>query len=113
MIAFGVVPFDWRLHRARSAAAWVVQVGPLFIAGGLKHRRKDMIVDETLIKHMVDRFLGWKLPETFNPDGGVSFTRIANPNTEYQHEYKPVGTNLLSATEADAMVRHMLDGLPQ
>lgn len=21
------------------------------------------------IKHMVNRFLGWKLPENFNPDG--------------------------------------------
>jgi hypothetical protein len=30
------------------------------------------------IKYMVDRFLGWRLPENFNPDGGISFTRIGN-----------------------------------
>ncbi len=26
---------------------------------------------EDQIKHMTDRFLGWKLPETFSPDGGI------------------------------------------
>lgn len=55
------------------------------------------------IKHMVDRFLGWKFPESINPDGGLSFDfRV----------HKPVGTNLLSATEADAMVRYMIEGMP-
>ena len=28
------------------------------------------ITDEQ-IKYMRDRFLGWKLPEGFNPDGGI------------------------------------------
>jgi hypothetical protein len=27
------------------------------------------------IKHMTERFLGWKLPENFNPDGGISAAR--------------------------------------
>lgn len=68
---------------------------------------------EAQIKHMVDRFLGWRLPESFNPDGGVSFTKVSNPGTPHAHTYAPVGTNLLSATEADAMVRHMIDGMPK
>ena len=25
------------------------------------------------IKHLVDRFLGWRLPENFQPDCGISF----------------------------------------
>lgn len=61
---------------------------------------------EAQIKHMVDRFLSWKLPKTFNPDGGVSYSP---PRADSE----PVGTNLFTATEADAMVRHMLDGLPE
>lgn len=64
------------------------------------------------IKHMVDRFLAWKLPESFNPDGGVTFTKFANQGTPYQHKYEPSGTNILDARQADAMVRYMLDGLP-
>lgn len=54
------------------------------------------------IKHMVNRFLAWKLPDDFGPDGGVSKA----PGSQ------PVGTNLLTATQAEAMVRHMLEGMP-
>ncbi len=65
------------------------------------------------IKHMVDRFLSWKLPEHFNPDCGINFDANAaiklNPRN---HKFEPIGTNLFSATQADAMVRHMLEGLP-
>lgn len=28
---------------------------------------------EAQIKHMVERFLNWRLPENFNPDAGISF----------------------------------------
>jgi hypothetical protein len=61
-----------------------------------------------LIKHMVDRFLAWKLPQSFNPDGGVSFTKVANEGTPYARKYEPIGTNLFDAVQAEAMVRHML-----
>lgn len=64
------------------------------------------------IKHMVQRFLAWKLPEHFNPDGGISFDSIANEGTPREFRRKPVGTNLLSATDAEAMVRHMIKDLP-
>lgn len=66
------------------------------------------------IKHMVNRFLAWKLPENINPDGGLSFTRTHSENSPWgPQKYEPSGTNLLDATQAEAMVRHMLDGLPQ
>lgn len=67
---------------------------------------------EDQIKHMVDRFLNWKLPEHFNPDGGVSFEPFGNAGTPHQYERQPFGTNLLDATQADAMVRHMIEGMP-
>lgn len=60
------------------------------------------------IKHMVDRFLSWKLPENFNPDGGISVRR---PNYPRHIPWEPTGTNLLDATQAEAMVRHMIEGL--
>jgi hypothetical protein len=64
------------------------------------------------VKHMVDRFLCWKLPENFSPDGGIQFdadgAKKLNP---INARYEPSGTNLFDATQADAMVRHMLDGM--
>ena len=73
------------------------------------------------IKHMTNRFLMWKLPENFNPDGGISFKPTFNDSPEAMKmlgitepmKHNPSGTNLLGYTEAEAMVRHMLEGLPQ
>lgn len=67
---------------------------------------------EEQIKHMVNRFLNWKLPENFNPDGGVSFKRTFNEHLPVPSKYEPSGTNLLDAAQTDAMVRHMIEGLP-
>lgn len=64
------------------------------------------------IKHMVDRFLMWKLPDDFNPDGGISFQRMFNEHTPWPRKAEPVGTNLFDAQQAEAMVRHMLEGMP-
>lgn len=70
---------------------------------------------EDQIKHMVNRFLGWTLPENFSPDGGISFKRLEN---HHHHPAAspfypmPTGTNLLDAAQAEAMVRHMLQDLP-
>ena len=60
------------------------------------------------IKHMVDRFLMWKLPDNFSPDNGISAVR---PNYAPEVSWEPTGTNLLDATQAEAMVRHMVEGL--
>lgn len=67
---------------------------------------------EAQIKHMVDRFLGWSLPQNFTPDGGISFERTGNTGTPHEYENRPSGTNLLDATQAEAMVRYMVDGMP-
>jgi hypothetical protein len=61
------------------------------------------------IKHMVDRFLGWKLPEDFNPDGGISFKKTFNDHRpEWNCKHEPMGTNLLDARQAEAMVRYLI-----
>lgn len=62
------------------------------------------------IKYMTDRFLGWHLPENFSPDGGISFTRHKNPWGGFYPG--PYGTNILDATQAEAMIRHLVEGLP-
>lgn len=71
-------------------------------------------MNEAQIKYMVDRFLAWKLPESFNPDGGISFKRTFNEHMPFgPQKHEPSGTNLFDATQADAMVRHMIDGMPE
>lgn len=60
---------------------------------------------------MVSRFLGWKLPENFSPDCGISFSREVNggPRTG---AWWPTGTNLFDATQAETMINYLLEGLP-
>src|SRR5271168_2436642 len=74
----------------------------------LRDRERD-----ALVKHMVNRFLEWRLPEHFSPDAGISF----NPkyNAEFNAargkppaRHQPMGTNLFDATQAEEMVRYML-----
>ncbi len=69
------------------------------------------------IKHMVNRFLGWRLPESFQPDAGITFK--PEYNVEYNASrgvpparHQPSGTNLFDATQAEAMVRYMIEGMP-
>jgi len=64
------------------------------------------------IKHLVERFLQWKLPDNFNPDGGISFKKTFNENTPWPMKNEPVGTNLLDYTQAEQMVRYMIEGMP-
>ena len=72
---------------------------------------KEPAVTDEQIKHMVQRFLAWKLPENFNPDAGIRFDPVYNKGTNYEGRHQPSGTNLLDATQAEAMVRHLVDGL--
>lgn len=69
-------------------------------------------VTEGMVDHMVSRFLQWKLPEAFCPDGGISFKADYNENTPWPMRHEPVGTNLFDFGQASDMVRHMLEGLP-
>jgi hypothetical protein len=52
---------------------------------------------------MVGRFLGWKLPKDFAPDGGISFVESA---------WWPSGTNLLHAGQAKEMLQEVVGGAP-
>lgn len=74
----------------------------------LLQRNTDM---EDMIKHMVNRFLGWRLPDNFSPDAGISFKSTSHEGTPFERKNEPIGTNLFDATQAEAMVRHMLEGL--
>lgn len=60
------------------------------------------------IKKMVDRFLTWKLPADFSPDGGISFKPTFNDHLPTPMRHEPIGTNLFTAAQADAMIRHLL-----
>lgn len=68
---------------------------------------------EEQIKHMTNRFLGWKLPDNFNPDGGIKFEPIGNQGTEYEYRHTPSGTNLFDYTTASAMIKYLVEGLPE
>ncbi len=76
---------------------------------------------KTLIDKMVDRFLGWKLPQDFSPDAGISFARTFGQYVDgafvkdapRKMQDWPIGTNLLTADQARAMIEHLLDGALQ
>lgn len=77
---------------------------------GENHGAVKMTEDQ--IKHMISRFLFWRLPENFSPDAGISFKKMFNENTDRPMKHEPTGTNLFDVTQTEAMVRHMIDGLP-
>lgn len=52
---------------------------------------------------MVDRFLSWPLPKSFNPDGGISFDA-----GRVHPAHWPTGTNLFDYSQASEMLRHVL-----
>lgn len=70
-------------------------------------------MNDAQIKHMAEQFLRWKLPENFNPDGGISFEPIGNAGSQYEFKREPTGTNLFDYTQAKAMVESMVEGLPE
>lgn len=63
------------------------------------------------IRQMVDRFLAWKLPADFDPDGGISFKPTYKNSHGDPVRRDPSGTNLFTGVQAEAMVRHMLGAL--
>jgi len=62
------------------------------------------------IKTMVDRFLGWPLPEKFSPDCGITYTPIIYNGKIVS---RPIGTNLLNADQAKAMFEYVLAASPE
>lgn len=67
-------------------------------------------ITPAMIKHMVDRFLWWKLPANFSPDAGITFKAEYNEHTAHPMKHEPTGTNLFDATQAYEMVQHMVSG---
>lgn len=70
---------------------------------------------DDLVKHMTNRFLGWRLPEDFRPDDGISFEPFFNVEWNAKQgkppqRRTPTGTNLFTSTQAEAMVRYIIDG---
>lgn len=60
------------------------------------------------VQHMVNRFLNWKLPDDFAPDCGISFD--IDKCRFGSNVHFPSGTNLFTATQAEAMIRYILKG---
>lgn len=63
---------------------------------------------EEQINEMANRFLSWKLPADFNPDGGIHFEPTFPGLDGKRYSHNPTGTNLFTKTQAVAMIRHML-----
>ena len=61
------------------------------------------------IDGMVNRFLGWKLPQHFYPDCYVRFDR--EKASQSPHGW-PTGTNLLTAKQARKMFEHVMASTP-
>lgn len=58
-----------------------------------------------LAKAAADKFCGWKLPQDFYPDCHISFDR---EKASTQPHSWPIGTNLLTHAQAQAMFEHCL-----
>jgi len=65
-------------------------------------------LDRTLA-NMVDRFLNWRLPHDFAPDCGITFDGCKPDALGYAPSW-PVGTNLLTADQARAMIKYIIHG---
>ncbi len=74
--------------------------------------RQGFTLGEEQIKHMVNRFLGWKVPDDFGPDGGISFKPTHHDGTPWPKQWWPTGMSILTAIQAEAMLRYILEGMP-
>jgi len=71
----------------------------------------EQATETEMIDDMVSRFLSWKLPKGFQPDGGVVFIGAVGNVDAYVYDQPgrwPVGTNLFSADQAREMIINLL-----
>lgn len=61
---------------------------------------------EADISAIASRFLTWVVPDDFDPDGGIKY-EPGDPR-----HGRPCGTNILTAYQAEAMVRYILGMMP-
>lgn len=59
------------------------------------------------IEKATQRFLGWRLPEPWNPDGGISYKRPNYAHPPADHDW-PTGTNLFDYSQTKAMIEYIL-----
>ncbi len=107
-----LLPEERRLHCLKLAAESAAGDKPEEIIAAA--RQFSAFVDgnepaaPVVTDEMVDRFLGWHLPDNFAPDGGIKFdsTRL----TTHPELGMPTGTNLFDATQARAMLEYVVAG---
>lgn len=59
------------------------------------------------LRAAVDKFLCYRMPDDFYPDCGITFNRESL--APWKGVVWPVGTNLLTAAQAEDMLRAILD----
>lgn len=98
-------------HRdeARKTVRFVLKAHEHYLAMRSKDHSMGDDVQEVQIKRMVDRFLSWRLPENFSPDAGISFKPTFNDHLPEPMRHNPTGTNLFDYSQAEAMIRHLLE----
>ena len=72
------------------------------------------MIKKVIIGRIVNRFLGWELPDDFCPDCGISFNKKVNIHIDGKLKetdrreagpcWWPVGTNLFTADQTEAML---------
>ncbi len=109
-------PHEWG-YRDPVEGGFIADMSPFEASDRLSELEAErpavVVPREEQIKQMVTRFLGWKLPEDFHPDDGISFEPFFNVEWNAKQgkppqRRTPTGTNLFNATQAEAMVRYML-----
>jgi hypothetical protein len=103
---------EWKFapdeESAKNLKANGYEVRPLYTrpvtTGRIVMNTNDKVNEQPpshITEENVDRFLSWRLPDDFAPDAGISFEPNPMPHCW------PVGTNLLTATQAKAMLEHV------
>jgi len=89
------LPLGWvAMSASQLLPGWMLPVAP----------STPVVAEVPDVKEMVNRFLGWKLPQDFYPDAGISFDRA------YGEKWgMPIGTNLLTADQAKAMFEYCIN----
>lgn len=92
-----------------SARSWRNGTIDIHMSDELACYRAGLADGVPSVDEMAARFLAWRLPNDFTPDGGVQFSK---ENRHPNPVYWPTGTNLLTHRQAAEMVRFMLN-LPE
>lgn len=106
----------WKALRAALTPAEGVEKNPIIagledaVAGRIG--RVTVKPSDELVKAMVGRFLAWRLPKNFHPDGGIIFMPGPHARGDFGEAYInanwPDGANLLDYEQATEMVRHII-----